>query len=466
MATNKVSLDDFGRVYKRMLEIGTKLKQGALEPDKVLDGLQTIINKQVSFTPRLEDFDDPHELLFRHALCQKIGALFVGRLESDFGWHRVQFRTGWNFCDQQGNILSEHRFYELDYPQGIFARAKLTDKNDSWVFIDNQGKLLAPCDLAGTILPVDDLHYFSEGLAVVKIAHINPAYNFLQPDGKLLLATNVWWAQDFSEGLAVVKTSNQRDSICFIDITGQISILGDYLEAKNFSEGFAAVKDRICDESWHYIDHQGRKLNYDQSNLYLHANNFSNGWARVTRTNYIKSNGEGYYFISKTGKENLLTADDNWECTDFKDGLAIIEIYGKCRIINILGKTIIETKHRILIAGKCLFWVRTQTNEKIWSLIKIIDQESIEVLYQIESENYYKPFVGEWAKATNQLDFDGSYINYIDQRGKLFSSKWFTDQDKIDCHPGREGLAVEIFNNHANFFDRFGRTVFSYKISS
>jgi hypothetical protein len=292
-------------------------------------------------------------------------------------------------------------------------------------------------------------------------------------DGSLLLKKNCYWASDFHEGLAAARLSNQENSIYYINTKGEVAIETGFESAGDFSEGWAAVK-KANNSAWQFINHQGKSLSTKFAG-FAAVQSFHGGWARVNvdlaANSYPLPNKVIY--LNLTGK-TLLEGFDDWLGDNFEAGLAIVRCITEggtgsvYNIINDQGQFVVSSVNDTVRAdhhGDRLFWIRSslQTSNHIWSLMQIVNNEPMLLCRVSGAYNKFEPFLGDWAKFTYPDGRGRILANYVKVSGELFIADELIDQEIIDCHPGREGLAVEITNGWVNYIDHYGRTVFGYK---
>ena len=197
-----------------------------------------------------------------------------------------------------GSIVIPAKYDDVWYFSEGLAKVKI---NGKWGFIDKSGTLVIPAryDGAGD---------FSEGLAWVKI---NGKNGFIDKSGTLVIPARYDGACYFSEGLAGVKVNGK---LGFIDKSGTLVIPARYDDAWDFSEGLAMVN---INGKWGFIDKSGTLViptRYDD------ALNFHEGLAGV------KINGK-YGFIDKSGTLVIPARYDG--VYGFKNGKAKVELNGR-----------------------------------------------------------------------------------------------------------------------------------------
>lgn len=160
-------------------------------------------------------------------------------------------------------------------------------------------------------------------------------YNFIGPDGNVVLNKHYHDAYSFKEGLAPVAI--EAYNYGYIDKTGKIVIKPQWEEANIFSEGLAAVKK--ANDCYGYIDRMGKTIippNWES------AGDFHENLAPVSWGTYY--GGKGGY-IDKTGRLVIQASDSWYWWFEFSNGLAPIR-NNKARwgFINTEGTEVIPCK--------------------------------------------------------------------------------------------------------------------------
>ena len=134
-------------------------------------------------------------------------------------------------------------------------------------FKDLSGKVVIPPQF-------DDVGYFSEGLAPVRIGE---KWGYIDKTGKIVIPPQYTHAHSFWEGLAAVNMGTKwgYGRWGFIDKMGKMVIPFQYDEAGNFSEGLAGV---AVDGKYGFIDQAERMVIKPQ---YDYIESFSRGVASV-----------------------------------------------------------------------------------------------------------------------------------------------------------------------------------------
>lgn len=303
------------------------------------------------------------------------------------GLAAAKLGNNWGFIDKQGNV-------EVDF---LYRRAGNFQHGLAWAnseegvgYINPKGAFVIPprfdkaldfqhgiarvvvsnqCGLIDTLGRFIQRPYYSEirefneyGLAVVRYGNNNIRESLIGRDGELITNLNLREIQPFSEGLAAVK---YKDGYGFIDTTGRLVIPGIYARVSSFSEGLAAVqKDGACG----YINARGETVIPFE---YSKCLDFNDGKAVVykgiRRAGLIDRSGklliepsvdrmlafqegrglvrdEKYRFYYITEQAHLY--DGYYQkATEFKHGVAVVQVDGKWGIINQKGIELIPPKY-------------------------------------------------------------------------------------------------------------------------
>ena len=271
----------------------------------------------------------------------------------------------------------------------------------------------------------DDVRYFSEGLAAVKL---NGKWGFINKSGKEVTPIKYDRTWGFSEGLAGVELNGKWG---YINKSGKVVKKLKYDNAGNFIEGLAVVR---LNDKWGYINKSGKEvilLKYD------YAENFNKGFARVTL-----HNKKG--FVDKSGKEVISAKYDSVGM--FIEGLAGASLNNKCGYINKSGKEVIPIKYDDLGIFKEGFATASLNGKK--GYINKLGEEITPLKYE-----YANDFEDGLAMVT--LNSKKSYIN---KQGIEIMPFKYDDAGNFS-----EGLAVVRLNDDIGFINKSGEIVIPLK---
>jgi hypothetical protein len=303
------------------------------------------------------------------------------------GLAAVKLGTGWGFIDKQGNVeidftykkagnfssglswVANEKGYGYINPAGQFVIPARFDKayDFQWgiarVVDDNKFGLI---DLSGHYIlrpRYGDIRPFDQhGLAVVRHGNNTIRYGLIDPSGTLVTKLPFREIYTFHEGLAVVR---HKEGYGYIDTTGRMVIPELFSKASAFSDGLAAVQQ---DGSCGYIDKKGNSIitfNYSK------CLDFEDGKAVVYKglrkaglidkkgneliepslnrlLNFQEGRGlvrDGQYRFYYITEEANIYDGYYQKATEFKHGVAVVQVNGKWGVINQKGIEIIPPKY-------------------------------------------------------------------------------------------------------------------------
>ena len=150
------------------------------------------------------------------------------------------------FVDKSGEFVIPATFSAAaPFSEGLARVAVIEDDMEKFAFIDKNGNLVIPPTFNTDFDFRRNSSGFSEGLAAVSEG-LNPTqteeskFVYIDRTGKIVFATEFFYAGEFRDGLAVVY-NDETDRWGFIDTTGKVVIPVQYPAANDFSEGLALV---------------------------------------------------------------------------------------------------------------------------------------------------------------------------------------------------------------------------------
>ena len=207
------------------------------------------------------------------------------------------------------------------------------DKDDERIYFDLQGRRVGKPEKKAdpTKLTTD----YKDG-----------KYGFKDYEGKLVIPHQYHFAHDFSDGMAIVV--NEAGQVGYINTKGELAIPYQYgtmaeSDGNDFHEGLCAVQVDDAHEWCSYIDKTGKLAFPGVFSLY---GDFSEGLACVRTT------GEDYQsgYIDHSGKM-VITLPKGWWGRKFRDGVAQIQNYDSCFIIDKTGERIFQVDRDIVYTG-------------------------------------------------------------------------------------------------------------------
>lgn len=131
------------------------------------------------------------------------------------------------------------------FSEGLARVAVMKDEMEKLGFIDKRGNFVIPPTFNTDFDFLRNSSNFSEGLAAVSEG-LNPsqmnesAFVYIDKVGKIVLATEFFYAGEFHDGFAIVYDADANRS-GFIDKTGKVVIPVEYEAVNEFSDGLALV---------------------------------------------------------------------------------------------------------------------------------------------------------------------------------------------------------------------------------
>src|ERR1700675_3144967 len=285
-------------------------------------------------------------------------------------------------------------------------------RQEKWGFIDTSGTVVIGAQF-------DAVAEFSQGLAAVatdtdRTDHScidcdrNQLWGFIDKSGKKVIPLQYRAALSFSEGLAAVM--NDEGKWGYVNTNGELIIPFTFESIRSFSEGLAPV---AVNKQFGYIDKQGRLVIQPQ---YAMAGDFSEGLAAV-RTGgkavfmILGPAGETWTFIGKDGKKRLDLPKKTEQVRAFAEGLAVIEVDGRCGYVNTSG--VIAISPAFSYCGDFSEHLADVLNNGKWRYIDKQAKVVLEVPY-----DEVRSFRNGLAAVQEGLSGPEQKFGYIDQHGK------------------------------------------------
>lgn len=274
----------------------------------------------------------------------------------------------WGYINPYGEWIIKPKF---EFNESEYEPSDYTNFNDGRALLKETGKDYGYIDTSGEYVIEPQYEWaspFNEGVAAFLHRKNNIFYEFIDPNGKILLIiedqNSFEIVSEFSENL--ISKENDNGKMGFIDITGKWIIPPIYQTTFPFKEGLAYV-ETINGNG--FINKIGEKVIDIGFNTSIE---FNEGYAVVQS---IENNKHGvidksgnliipfkydrlsyFYegiacyelkdklgFIDTTGIE-INTPIFEFDST-FKNGLAPVYINGRCGVINVKGDLVIDAKY-------------------------------------------------------------------------------------------------------------------------
>jgi hypothetical protein len=282
----------------------------------------------------------------------------------------------WGYIDQTGRFAVKPRFFKADdFSNGLALVSTMEDIVPN-IFINKLGDVvIAPNQFkkdsstsAHVYFPSD----FAEGLAVITDQE-NGKSGYIDTEGKIAIAPQFDIAFDFHEGLAEVKVfptgDREYDGRELIDKSGRV-VIGPlklcpelFTGPFYFSEGYAAAKrESECFGNWGFLDRSGRFVIEPRfggigifsedlaivgfkipgapppSDLKSESNKLFRALAKFGNGSFDYPDMK-YGYIHKSG---VLVIPARFEGGGtFSEGLAAVQLKGKCGYIDKAGHLVI-----------------------------------------------------------------------------------------------------------------------------
>jgi hypothetical protein len=239
----------------------------------------------------------------------------------------------WSFINPQGKLLVEYQFTEVgDFSEGLASVCQ----EGAWGFIDREGNWV--------IKPKYDTdtqheYQFKDGLALIRYKGL---WGFIDKTGKQVVPAVYDKVEEFSEGLAAVEVNGKWG---FVDRTGHFVIKPQFSNVGTFSQGLCMARLRLpdfrvddcgSDCKYGFIDTKG---NWVVPPAYSFANDFSDGLAAVSD---FKGGETVYGYVNTSG--SLVIPLQYGNAWSFKNGLAFVSKSGVGVYIDKTGRVVLTTK--------------------------------------------------------------------------------------------------------------------------
>ncbi len=291
----------------------------------------------------------------------------------------------------------------------------------------------------------------------------NDSYGFIDGKGNEIIKPIYKEAKDFSDGLAAVTNDYYKENIKdaydfnktlpdrrwgYVDITGKLAIPMIHSSPSEFKEGLAVQKTKeFLKFGYFFMDKTGKKILPTANStveFYQGASAFSEGLASVSIPDskiYLKT-----VFIDKTGK---VVIDDGYSYSgNFKNGIASVSKNNKYGFIDKTGKVVIPIEY-------------AKAGEPDNRYVKVYDKEKKVALFTLAGKEVvplgtYDEIWGTFNDGLCAVKSGGKY-GFIDQSGKLVIAP-FLDRPTIYS----DGLARVEQDKKVGYIDKAGKLVIPY----
>lgn len=202
----------------------------------------------------------------------------------------VKSKSKWGFIDKSGSLKIPAIYDAASCFTEELAPVMIKDKdgNNSWGYINTQGKLEINCQFK-------EAFHFKNGYAVVSDGK---KYGYIGKDGKYIINPQFDDADNFENGFAVIK---QGTDYGYIDSKGKIQINPQFKWASKFTSNDLAVVES-SDKQMGYID---KSAKYVINPQFEYASKFYSDFAFVSSSNKIGLIGKDGKFIVNPQFDNV-----------------------------------------------------------------------------------------------------------------------------------------------------------------
>lgn len=250
----------------------------------------------------------------------------VNSFRGDFAHVGTAIRDG--IIDKEGReIIPCHLYTSSISSLSLYNEGRLLVKGDHgrYGYYDTEGKLVIP-------FIYREAHAFSEGLASVENDDFE--YGVIDIKGNTVIPFNYTYIGNFKDGMAPASKMMEGSSSYLYQLEGIIDIHGNevipliYEDVDFFREGLARVEDK--EGNFSFFDNKGRKVLSLSKGMW--ASEFYNGYAIVEDRNTKK-----YGVMDRTGKITVPCKFDDFDFSNFKEGVFVIKKEGHYGLIDEKG---------------------------------------------------------------------------------------------------------------------------------
>ena len=275
----------------------------------------------------------------------------AGNFKDERAW--VHGSDGTGYINKTNQFIIAPNFDQAyDYENGI-ARVVV---NKKYGLIDLNGRFIVKPKY-GEIAAFDQ-----HQLAIVKSGKDRVRYGIINRKGELVVDLKYKEIRPFQEGLAVVK---KRNHFGFIDTLGKLVVPAEYVKASGFSEGRAAVTKK---EGCGFINRNGLEvincefskcLDFDEGKAVVYKGirkaglvDLNGNFVLEPSLNRLLKFKEGRGLVrDEKYRFYYITEQAGWydgyyqKASEFRHGVAVVQLNGRWGIINQKGIEIIPPKY-------------------------------------------------------------------------------------------------------------------------
>lgn len=250
----------------------------------------------------------------------------VNFFNGDFAHVGTAIRDG--IIDKEGReIIPCHLYTSSISSLSLYNEGRLLVKGDHgrYGYYDTEGKLVIP-------FIYKHAHNFNGGYASVENEDLR--YGVIDKNGNTVVPFNYTYIGYFKDGMAPASKMMEGSSSYLYQLEGIIDIHGNevipliYEDVDFFREGLARVEDK--EGNFSFFDNKGRKVLSLSKGMW--ASEFYNGYAIVEDRNTKK-----YGVMDRTGKITVPCKFDDFDFSNFKEGVFVIKKEGHYGLIDEKG---------------------------------------------------------------------------------------------------------------------------------
>jgi hypothetical protein len=343
----------------------------------------------------------------------------VGNFHDGLAW--VVTKNGSGYIDRTGSLVIADKFQRaFDFQFGV---ARVVEDGKFGLLSKDGSMRLSP--------KYPDIGPFNEfGLAVVRFGGENIRYGLLNIRGELVTRQEFREIRPFKEGMAAVRF---KDAYGFINLTGDLVVEAAFTKVADFAEGLAAVQQAgNCgyirpDGSWMQEPQFSKCLDFRDGRAIVYRGSKNAGLIDSTgrmliepKINQLLQFTEGRGLVRDSSYRFFYITEEAdpqegyfQRATEFRHGVAVIQMDNKWGIINQKGVEIIPPKYDKISQFENGF---AKVRIKGFSGLTTVKGEAI-----VQPDYEYINYAGEGLYRVEQ----GDKVGYFDSEGN-----WIWQLDK------------------------------------
>jgi len=375
----------------------------------------------------------------------------VNSFRGDFAHVGTAIRDG--IIDKEGReIIPCHLYTSSISSLSLYNEGRLLVKGDHgrYGYYDTEGKLVIP-------FIYREAHAFSEGLASVENDDFE--YGVIDKKGNTVIPFNYTYIGNFKDGMAPASKMMEGSSSYLYQLEGIIDIHGNevipliYEDVDFFREGLARVEDK--EGNFSFFDNKGRKVLSLSKGMW--ASEFYNGYAIVEDRNTKK-----YGVMDRTGKITVPCKFDDFDFSNFKEGVFVIKKEGHYGLIDEKGNLLTSVAYDYIFSYWTSGGLAKVRKDGKFGVLNRSGKEVIPCIYSGLELRYDGVISVKKGEKWYYIDEKGKSINPNEYDKTRPLSSGFTEVER----DGKYGLIdmsgnLEMFkeNGRYGFFDSKGTMV-------